>query len=163
MHDQLRSRLGRMRAAIEQHGASATVEPDGNDPGLDAGAMDAPSDDRADDAGDSDLPIPALVVAGAGALLLGGSAITGVMTASKQSQLEDGCPTRLGCDPALEDTRDSGKTLALVTDVLLFAGIAAVGVAATLLVFGQDEPSGSATASVGCGPGGCMGSVRVGF
>jgi hypothetical protein len=164
MHDHLRSRLGRMRAAIEQDGASAVVESDGNDPGLDAGAMDAPSDERDDDTGGgSDLPIPALVVAAAGALLLGGSAITGVMTASKQSQLEDGCPTRLGCDPLLEDARDSGKTLALVTDVLLFTGIAAVGVAAALWIFGQDEPSGSASASVGCGPEGCMGSVRVGF
>lgn len=174
-HDRLRSRLDRMQAALASQGDSATVEPDENDRGLDTGAMGPPSDtprsstersagtDGVDDAGGSGLPVAALVVGGAGAALLVGGLITGLMTASKQSELEDGCPTRVGCDPALEDTRDSGETLALVTDVLLVTGIAAVGVGAVLFFTGQERTSESATASVGCGPDGCIGSVRVGF
>jgi tetratricopeptide (TPR) repeat protein len=125
--------------------------------------MSASTDGLVDEAGGSSLPVPALVVGGVGAALIVGSVITGIMTSSKQSELEDGCPTRVGCDPALEDTRDSGQTLAVVTDVLLFTGLAAVGAGVAMFFLMQDEPSDSPTASVGCGPGGCMGSLRVGF
>lgn len=154
LHDQLRARLERMRAAVAEEGDPVAAQPE----------PQPPPDDRIDEAGSgTSLPIPALVVAGAGALLLAGGAVTGVMTASKQSELEEGCPTRMGCDPALEDTRDSGEALALVTDVLLVTGIAAVAVGATLLVLGQGERSDGPTASVGCGLDGCAGSVGVGF
>ena len=121
----------------------------------------------ADEGGGGALPIPAIIVGGAGVALVIGGVITGLMASSAQSELEDGCPSRMGCDPSLEDTQSSGETLALVTDILLFGGLAAVGTGVALLFVmgGDEEPAqaGEPVASVGCGPGGCSGSVSMSF
>lgn len=120
-----------------------------------------------DDTSGGGLPIPAIVVGGAGVALIVGGVITGVMASSAQSDLEDGCPSRTACDPELEDTLDRGKTLALLTDVLLFGGIAAVGTGVALWFLMGDASTetgpGDTVASVGCMPGGCAGSVKVSF
>ncbi len=112
-------------------------------------------------------PIAAIVVGGAGLALVAGGVVTGILTASAQSELEEGCPSRAGCDPALEDTQARGQTLALVTDILLFGGLAAVGtgVALWLLTGNADTETdpGDTVASVGCGPAGCGGSLKVSF
>ena len=72
-----------------------------------------------------------VVVGGAGAALMLGGVATGVMASSKQKELDDKCKDGV-CDPKLQATADSGKTLALVTDVLLIGGGAAL---ATGVVF----------------------------
>jgi hypothetical protein len=67
------------------------------------------------------------VVVGVGGAMLGASVFTGVAASRKHSDLEDACPTPQRCPEGLESTRASGKTLALVTDVLWIGGAAAVG------------------------------------
>jgi tetratricopeptide (TPR) repeat protein len=165
-HDRLRARLERMRAALAQEseatvdGASADGTNDVADDATDE--VSGPNADRVDEGG-SDLPVSALVVGGAGAALLIASAVTGLLTMSQQSELEDACPTRTGCDPGLEDTADGGKTLAVVTDVLWVTGLAAIGTATALLLWTDDEPSDAQAAGLGCDPGGCMGFLRMGL
>lgn len=66
------------------------------------------------------------IVAGAGGLLVAGGVVTGLLAKGKQSDLESECPTKQSCSPRAQDLRDSGKTLALTTDVLFVAGGAAI-------------------------------------
>lgn len=92
----------------------------------------------------SSRPIPTGVFVGAavtGALAVGG-AITGVLALSKHSDFEK---ANDGTDPAhARDLRDSGKTLNLVTDVLL--GGAVVGAVVTsVLYFGRPSVETSTT------------------
>jgi tetratricopeptide (TPR) repeat protein len=82
--------------------------------------------------------LPIVLMAGGGAMVVT-SLITGAMASSAQGELEDGCPTRMSCDPSLADTKDSGETLALVTDVLLFGGIAVAGTGVALFLLGGDS------------------------
>lgn len=69
---------------------------------------------------------PWAVVAVGGALL-GTSVVTGVLAQNKHRKLADGCPTPSTCPETLRSARDSGKTLALTTDVLWISGAVAVG------------------------------------
>ncbi len=185
--DQLNSRLERMEEALAS-GSSATITPEDDEDRIDPNAMDGdsasgaspettegsepdvastgdePTTAPADDGSGASLPVPAIIVGSAGVGLIVAGVITGALASSAQSELEEGCPTRVGCDPALEDTLNSGQTLAVVTDVLLFTGIAAVG-AGVLMFFlmrddGESEP---APVAVGCGPHGCSATVRMGF
>lgn len=65
------------------------------------------------------------VVAGTGALMLGGAVVTGLMVADAEQELLDaGCAD--GCDARYDDTRDRGRTLRTTTNILLGAGLAAV-------------------------------------
>ena len=167
----------------------ATVEPEETDPqGIDTDAMgpveaaadadegsaaapDAPAEsgsfETTADTSSAGPPIVALVVGGVGVAMVAGSVVTGLMASSAQSELEEECPSRTACDPALEDTHSRGKTLALVTDILLFGGLAVVGTGVVLWVLTGDSDTesgpGEPVASVGCGPGGCAGSVAVSF
>lgn len=106
-----------------------------------------------------------LILMGTGGAMVIGSVVTGVMVGSAQSDLEDKCPTKMACDASLEDTQSRGKTLAIVTDVLLFGGLAVGGTGAVLFVLdGSKESSSSApSASLACIPGACGASVRGTF
>jgi tetratricopeptide (TPR) repeat protein len=107
------------------------------------------------------LPV---AVGGAGAALMLGGIATGVMAKSKQKELDDKCSNGV-CDPSLKSTADSGKTLALVTDVLLIGGGAALATGAVLLFIKKPEASEEpdASASVVCTPRLCGGSMAVRF
>jgi tetratricopeptide (TPR) repeat protein len=70
---------------------------------------------------------------GAGAAMMLASIATGVMAKGKQNDLKEMCPDRQ-CEPALKSTADSGKTLALTTDALLFGGLAVAAAGAVLVV-----------------------------
>jgi tetratricopeptide (TPR) repeat protein len=70
---------------------------------------------------------------GAGAAMMLASIATGVMAKGKQSDLEEMCPNRQ-CEPGLKSTADSGETLAMTTDVLLFGGLAVAAAGAVLVV-----------------------------
>jgi hypothetical protein len=118
---------------------------------------------------ESAFPIGPVIVMGVGGAMMLGSIATGLMASSAQSELEDMCPTRMGCSADLEDTASKGETMALVTDVLLFGGIAvaAGGAAWWLLGSGSSSESASARdathASVMCTNSACAANVRGTF
>lgn len=123
----------------------------------------------ADTAEPADMPekstnlLPWILMGSGGALIVG-SIVTGVMARSAQGELEDECPRRTNCDPSLKDTQDRGETLALVTDILLFGGIAVAGTGAVLFILDQGQSdSADTTAAVACLPGACQGVVRGHF
>lgn len=111
--------------------------------------------------------VPIILMGAGGALVVGG-VITGIMTSGKESDLADRCPNNRCAegDQTAKDLQSSGKTLGLVTDILLFTGIAAAGTGAVLFLLSGGEESSEpppATASIACAPGMCGGSVQLRF
>lgn len=112
--------------------------------------------------------VPIILMGAGGAFIVGG-VITGIMTSGKEADLEERCPG-MRCDESdqtAKDLQSSGKTLGLVTDILLFTGIAAAGTGAVLFLLsgggGESSEPPPATASVACAPGMCGGSVQLRF
>ena len=107
------------------------------------------------------LPV---VLGGTGAAMMVGGIATGVMASSKQKELEDKCVNGV-CDQSLKSTADSGKTLALVTDVLLIGGGAVLATGAVLFFVKKPKASEEPGASAGvmCTPRLCGGSLRLRF
>jgi len=109
-----------------------------------------------------------VVLMGAGAGLALGSLATGLVAKGKQGELDDECQDGV-CPERLQGTADQGKTLALVTDVLLIGGIAVAATGAVLLWLkrpqSSEAPVEAARASAGfmCHGKGCDGSVAVRF
>lgn len=107
-----------------------------------------------------------VVVMGAGGALMVGSLATGLMANAKASELEDECRDD-NCPPSLKSTADSGKTLALVTDILLFTGVATVVVGGVLLLLKKPKKTAGAEdsprADVSCSRSGCVGNVSMRF
>jgi tetratricopeptide (TPR) repeat protein len=115
------------------------------------------------DAPPGDSIVPYVLLGVGGALIVGG-AITGIVVLGKVSELEDACPNDRCPDSASLDDRDSAETWALVTDVLLGAGVATAAVGAVLLLTADDTGERDATRTAfGCGPDGCMATVRGHF
>jgi tetratricopeptide (TPR) repeat protein len=122
------------------------------------------------------MPILPIVLMGTGGAMVVGSIITGVMTLGKKGDLSDAqdqC-TKLGNCQSLSTERvtelkaaqNSGKTLALVTDILLFGGLAVAGTGAVLFFLrpgSEDRPPPATTAALACAPGACMGTLRTQF
>ena len=100
---------------------------------------------------------------GVGGAMMLGSIATGLMASSAQSELEDMCPTRMSCGGDLEDTKSKGETMALVTDILLFGGVAVAAGGAAWLLLGSDSSESSPSASVMCTDTACAASVRSRF
>lgn len=120
-----------------------------------------PPDATYEDAPGGTSVVPFVIMGVGGAMVLG-SIATGLMASSAQSDLEDMCPTRMNCPASVTDTQSRGETMALVTDVLLFGGIAVAGTGAALWLLGtfdEREP----VAAAACGPGGCMASMSMRF
>jgi hypothetical protein len=78
------------------------------------------------------LRVPALVIAGAGAVLLGGGVVMGFRTASYNSAYEDGANATVDDLIALDRIARRGRTAAILTDVLFAAGAVAIGAGAAL-------------------------------
>ena len=93
------------------------------------------------------------VLGGGGAVLLGAGLVTGVMAKSKSDQLDRECGSG-PCTASLEGVRDSGQTLATVTDVLWISGALAVGVGVTLFLLDDGAAEGPAL-QAGCFGAGC--------
>ncbi len=103
------------------------------------------------------------VAFGVGGVAAVGAAVTGGLTASRASTLDENCPENT-CSPDDRETIDSGRKLALTTDVLI--GVAAVGLAAGILLYfiepglGEDDESVALLPSVVPGGGGVSLSGR---
>lgn len=124
----------------------------------------------AEEAASGETNLVPFILMGSGGAMIVGSIITGVMASSAQSELEDKCPDKRCPADAdlkdLEDTQSRGQTMAVVTDVLLFGGIAVAGTGLVLFLLegAEEEPAGEGvTANLGCSPSGCAGAVRVLF
>jgi tetratricopeptide (TPR) repeat protein len=114
--------------------------------------------------------LPAVVMTLGGSLIVAG-AITGGLALRTERELVRMCGQDGVCPPdtSFEAKAERGSRLATATDVLLGLGIASLGAGVALHFLLDDvtaraptRPDGP-TASLGCGPGGCMGTVRVGF
>jgi hypothetical protein len=120
--------------------------------------------------------LPIVLMASGGALVAG-SVVTGLMVLGKRSDLaaaETQCKKLGTCDmlPAarvseLESKRSSGQTLAVVTDVLLFGGLAVAATGAALFLLssgGEARPEAQrASLSFACKPGACAGRIDLAF
>jgi tetratricopeptide (TPR) repeat protein len=111
-------------------------------------AAEQPSHER------SRLALPGWVLVGSGGAVLIGSLVTGLMADSKHSALSRDCNSSAGCT---QSDIDSGKTLSVVSTVLMFVGVVAAGVGATLLVLDagdhpQEKPAAGAHARLSSGP-----------
>jgi tetratricopeptide (TPR) repeat protein len=134
----------------------------------------APASESSGSSGPNQL-LPIVLMSTGGAMIVG-SVITGVMTLGKHSTVSDAydaCTKANDCQslpPArvaeLESASSSGKTLAIVTDILLFGGLAVAGTGTVLFLLnnGKSEHAPSATtASIACAPGACVGALRTRF
>ncbi len=106
-------------------------------------------------------------VGGAGLALLGGALAMGLVANSRVGSLEDNCPDDR-CIPSfdLAGERDKTDRAIVVTDVLLFTGIATLAVGVVLLFVGRgsgDDEAPAATAGAMCTGEGCAFSVQGNF
>jgi hypothetical protein len=151
-----------MEQLREQQGEDATPPDQGNDEGFDTALPDPTGDDGRRDEGGGGSWTPGWIIAAVGGAMIAGGVITGVMTLGVQSDLDERCPVvgevRM-CSGEFEDDRDGGETLALVTDLLLFGGIA-VGALGAVLALSLGGGDGAESATAACGPGGCALRVR---
>jgi hypothetical protein len=94
------------------------------------------------------------VLSGAGIGLLATSLGTGLAANAKEDKLVDECVGN-ECPLELEGTRDSAKTLALMTDIFWVTGLIATGVGVTLFVLESQDETTSADVEAGCFGSGC--------
>lgn len=105
----------------------------------------APADDASASKG-STVRTVGFITAGVGGALLIGSVFTGLSAKSKESDLEQACPDKTRCPRANEDTADSAKKMASLTNVLLIGGGLLVATGVTLVVVGKpSSPASSAS------------------
>lgn len=81
-------------------------------------------------------------------------AIFGGLASSTYSDLEESCPAKVGCDPALEEDADSGQTYQTVANVSLVIGIVGLAAGAGFFVWDlldPDEEEGAGDAGPAAG------------
>lgn len=175
MLEQRLAGLRRMAAANQSSAATdggAEANPD-DPPTRDASAEVSASHETTTDTtpdtsdgggGGGGLSPVGFIVAGVGAAALIGGVITGSMALSTQSELESNCPDGV-CPPGYDyaGPADSGRTLALLTDILIPVGVAAVAAGVVLIIVLQDGGDESTTAGAACDQHGCMGALRGRF
>jgi hypothetical protein len=91
----------------------------------------------------------AYVAGGVGIAGLGAFAVLGILSNGKFDDLQEGCPMRVECDPALQDTADSGKGLQTGANIGLLVG--AVGVTAGIVLFVLSVEEERTEVTVGAG------------
>lgn len=124
------------------------------------GVTPGPPDRESDGAGASGASISPVgpIVLGVGGAMLVAGAIVGAVTLTRRSDVTAMCAGMV-CPAAAQSDADEVATLALVTDVLLFGGLA-VAAAGLVLTLVLTEGGDDASASIGCGPTGCVGMIR---
>jgi hypothetical protein len=104
------------------------------------GPIDAPAES-------SSLRTVGFIVGGVGAASLAASVITGVLVLDKKSTVDEHCDADFCTEQAGIDAASAGSTLATVSTITFFAGIAALG-AGAILVLTSDDPGGAAARSL---------------
>lgn len=122
----------------------------------------APTPEVADEGHASETSIVPFIIMGAGGAMVLGSIATGLMASSAESEIDDKCPTRMNCPASVKDAQSRGETMALLTDVLLFGGIAAAGTGVALWLLGTFDER-QPVASAACVPGACIASLAGRF
>ena len=105
------------------------------------------------------------VIGGIGVALIAGGSVTGALTLSMQSELDDACYETRRCPTSEADNIDTAQTMALVTDILLGTGVAALLTGAVLLFVLDDSAESeepTETAFI-CSADGCLGTARLRF
>lgn len=105
--------------------------------------------------------VPWVVIGGGGALIAGG-VVSGLLARADEQALEDACPDGR-CSAADLEKADSGKTKALVADILMGAGIATAAVGVVFLFWQPWKSNERASVRFGCVPGGCQAGVAGRF
>lgn len=182
---QLESRLAALDRSLEEEpppgavaapGPAQPQTPAPAAPAPEAAVAPAPAAPLAKpDAAAKPFPIVPVVLMGTGGAMIATSVVTGLMVSSKQGEYDD---ARTACEKAencgsltrarvqeLHDLKGSGETLALITDILLFGGVAVAGTGVVLFLLdqGSEERPPSATASIACLPGRCGATLRGAF
>ncbi len=153
VRDRIRS-YGELRDRLASHGGSggaqdATAEP------IPSGT--APPASSADDSGGGGVSVPGVILLAAGGAMGLTSIITGAMSQATFDQLADECA---GVCPAdRQGEVDTGETLALVSTILMFPSIIAIGVGVVLLIV--DGGGGGERADLEVVPGPGDGGVAV--
>jgi hypothetical protein len=117
----------------------------------------------------ADHSVAPYVLLGAGGTLLAVGVVTGIVASNKIAKIEDHCMNNI-CDAGydLDGRRHDARGWRTATIVLAGVGVATAGVGAVLLLLrggtSEREPRASALSpALGCGPGGCFGSIRGRF
>jgi hypothetical protein len=109
---------------------------------------------------DTSAPPPATtagrILVGVGAASLVGAGISLVIRQSAAGDLDDACPTHVGCSPSLQSTVDRGNTASVLFDVLGVAGVACVAGGVALVLTSRH----AAPAAVSLSPSGLAVSGR---
>lgn len=130
-------------------GAASSAGSPGGAPDAAAPEQEPPDEDYGADSVNKGLVLQnrrtaAYIAGGVGALGMVLFAVFGSMAASTYSDIEDQCPGRLGCDPALREDANDGKNYQTAGNVSLAIGIAGLAAGAGLLIWdladSPDEP-----------------------
>jgi len=124
--------------------------------GASASAAEAPP--AADTSSSKVLP---WTLVGVGGAVLAGGIVTGVVAASKASDLEDDCPNHV-CEDDLSQ-RDEAANTALVADILMGTGLVLAGAGVTWLILTKDDDANATSISAGCHFEGCAATLRGRF
>lgn len=120
----------------------------------------APISVDAQDAQETSSSIVPYLVVGSGGALLVGSAITGLLSYSAKSELDDKCGSdKEYCPPELKSTKERGEGLQIASFILLGTGVAAAVAGFLLMLVSGDEhePATAIEVSFGCGSSSCYG------
>lgn len=89
------------------------------------------------------------LVAGVGVAGLTAGAVTGILALGDHASAVKGCPSKVGCSPAVVDQAKAGRSLSVVSTVAFAAGAAAAGVGVYLVLSSGDSPAPVAAPRVG--------------
>jgi tetratricopeptide (TPR) repeat protein len=116
------------------------------------------------------LPI---VLMGTGGAMMAASIVTGLRATSAHSELSearDSCEAANNCTALsperaaeLNDLKSSGQTMAMLTDILLFGGIAVAGTGAVLFFIDRGASERATAAALSCSGDGCQGRFTARF
>jgi len=176
--ERFQAQLENMQRIEQQRAGSATSDTGTSDATIDGNPAAAPTNDGEQATSDGVTMPPGgsaspeettghlapWILAGAGGALAIGGVVTGIMALSAQNDLKDRCDASGACPPGWESTRNRGRTLAIVSDVLLIGGGVVVAGGLLWLLLGRRHSSeGEPTVGIVCAPGGCAASAHFVF
>jgi hypothetical protein len=105
------------------------------------------------------------IIGGLAIALIAGGSVSGALTLNMQSELDDDCFESRLCPSSESDTIDTAQTLALLTDILLGTGVAALVTGAVLLFVLDDsaESEDLTETALVCSIDGCLGTAQMRF